>query len=502
MTSDDAKLFRSFQKQQAELAQTGKAYAEAGRKGKVAANSVEGAFRKSNQEHGPNATAAVMKYAASFSAISLGLKGVAKAAQQVGDMYKYWNDQAKQAAERGKDSEAGFGKLVQLAGNEEQLNQYLGQAKQVFADGAAKTMNEAMNMVFDVQSASQGESLQTFIDLGSRGISQNPAALASAAKTIIDAMGADETGSARDISSKGFAASAVAKSTVEEILQASAKPGGSASRLGISDEQVMASIATTSAAAGSASEAGTQIAALLKAVEKQDAFDLKADNLPDIIAKITAAQKQSGKSLFDADLLGRAEAVSGYDFLRRQIESGAFGKAETSIIEAEKTDLTGQKIAMADRSGGAAGTQAIASRQERIQANQRAMEEADLGEARNMGEALIQNIMAEMQRKDAGGIDRFIVEKGLRAKQSILAPDTFLEGMAGSGNLGNDPDLQSRIVGRVTRNQAQEAGMSPEAADKVGRMAEEQVKKLTEINDQLKKSGNQKQLNPRAGMEG
>lgn len=175
----------------------------------------------------------------------------------------------EEAAQDQRSSEKGLSALKQLAGGkQENFEKLLEEAKQTYQEGGAKDLNDAAQTTFMLHSIGAGDQRQFFSQLSHSGAVSNPEQLARSAQTLRTAMGGDKTGDFRTLTSEAFAAAENSPFSVEHVLQATAQSGQGARALGLGVPEMMAGTSLLSQASGSAEMAGTQMAALMKALRK------------------------------------------------------------------------------------------------------------------------------------------------------------------------------------------------------------------------------------------
>ncbi len=173
------------------------------------------------------------------------------------------------AAQAARESEVGMATLAQLTNDPKQYAKYVQKAKAIAGrGGAVNEDSEAARLVFLLASMGSFQDADFFASLRASGIVEKPDVIAGAADTLLKAMGKKETGTLRQIVSKGFAASEFTKAKVPELLAASARAGLSGSIIGLSDEEVLAATAIISGPTGDAEAAGTRMGGLASALAK------------------------------------------------------------------------------------------------------------------------------------------------------------------------------------------------------------------------------------------
>lgn len=331
MSSDEAKLYRGFQKivdqqgkLQDKLKKTGRDGAETGRK-------LGEAGKKGQRAFGSGAVAQLRNYA-------LGFVGIQRGVSLLTRMFSDLHQEAQKAGEEIKQSFFGIGELGQLTKTGPGMRELTGMAREIRRTGGAETEQQAGELVFALSSAGALEHREMFGQLRARGVVRDPATLAKAAKTMIASMGAEETGTFRDIVSKAFAASEFTPSRVEKLLEAAARPGPAAAMMGISDEEVLAGTAIMSGAMGEAPMAGTYLRRLLVNLRGQPGFK-KGRTMKDILQGI-AAKEYGFKEL--QEIVGPTRGLMIYEVLKKNLPQ--YEKALQEITRAEKEDYVSTKL--------------------------------------------------------------------------------------------------------------------------------------------------------------
>lgn len=335
--------------------------------------------RQAQQSFGSQASSAIASYAAQF----VSLTAVIGAATQA---LRYHEQIKNQSAQKQLAASAGLAELAQLANTPQQLQSLINESREAFGQGIGATVDQAANLVFSLESAGiQGEDRQLFKDLGAANVVADPALFARSQKTLMDAMGTEETGSFTDISSKAFAASAASPSTADELLGAAAGSGGQASRLGISDEQVLAATAVLASPAGGAAEGGTQLQALLTVLEKKGGFE--GLTIGQSVQRIDEMGLQ-GEEL--VKFFGRKEGLAAFSSLTKNMEQLA--KVTKDVEQAQQDQVVRQKIELPETVP-ELGAALLRKQEESKLENVR----VESGTIRNLREAALAQLVAEAE---------------------------------------------------------------------------------------------------------
>jgi len=234
----------------------------------------------------------------------------------------------EEMAQKQREASMGLGSLAQLAKTPEDLAALKRTAKDFFAGGGAATLDEAARTLFAVKSAGQEDQLDLIRRLRRSRLVETPDVMARAATTLMTSMGREETGDLRAIVSKAFGASEYSPATAESLLEAASRAGTGGKSVGLSDEEILAATAITATATGTAELGGTQVAALVKALEKiaspkskkwgaaDPTFDLAGKNLIQQLEEIQRVSQEQDMSAGDLmELFGRQEGLKAYRVL-------------------------------------------------------------------------------------------------------------------------------------------------------------------------------------------
>lgn len=352
LTGDEAKLLRSLDKviaKERELAQkaaqAGQASAQAGgmaasgfsKAGDVLGqlgDQLEGVKKGVDQALGPGA-------AASLAAFGAAAGGVAAIISTIASAWNAADEARKRAIEGAREGAKGLESLVQLADSPESLQALQNTAARISARSGL-SLPDAGKLTFALSSAGAIEDADLFADLS--GIVEDPAALAKATATLRASLGEEETGSLRDLVSKGFAASARSPATVEALLEGAARSGAFGRDLGASDEAILAATALTATSTGSAEMGGTQVASLIKSLATKEEF--QGMGLRGAVDLLAEKELSPGELL---KFLGRSEAVAGFSVLSNNREF--FEQVTGEVFDAEEDDLVSGRLGLRGTSG-------------------------------------------------------------------------------------------------------------------------------------------------------
>lgn len=315
------------------------------------AKALEQGFRDSGKEAnqaGVNIGRTAQNAIRSLASMAAGVLSIQTAwnlAQQALADYEQMKDRA---AQRAISDEGGLALLGQLAAapgqsEEQALRQRIGKARELHRMGATETLGQAGLLRFSLESAGFAEEdIQMFGQIGGQKLAKDVLVFAESIDSLTRAIGAAETGSARDLVNKAFGVSAFSKATGEQILAGSARAGPGARTLGISDEEVLAAVAVTASPLKTADIAGTRLASLFRDIEASTrSKDLKGLTLDEMVDKLAAADAE-GKI---KEYITSQEAIQIARVLAGGKVSDDFAKATTAADAAVSADVLAGKLA-------------------------------------------------------------------------------------------------------------------------------------------------------------
>lgn len=268
----------------------------------------------------------------------------------------------EEAGEKARASRTKAGKLKQVADDETHYRELIAKAEDLYSAGAVETMGHAYQSVFDIQSAGEMRNFELFKELGAHSLVEDVGDLMSSVKAMMKNLGEEETGSVRQLISKGLIASSYSQVAMEPLLAGIARAGGAARKLGLGDEDILAGIAETASAERSAEVGGTQMRSLLFSLaelkfrgfqapteggeSRQVEFDFEGKNLIQMLEEIENKGLDPA-ALFSA--LGRKEATAAFDTLllnREQYRStlGMIREGNTRDVVGEKMGFTSPEL--------------------------------------------------------------------------------------------------------------------------------------------------------------
>lgn len=244
-------------------------------------------------------------------------------------------NQVRQASEEAgqalKSAAPSRGTLAQLALDDpEKYKELTAQAESLRARGVVRSLEEANQFVFAMQSAGAGDEIETFARAKRVGLMQDPSSMIASAAGIRESFG-QAGGSFQDLINRSLVASASSPAKAEELLRGAGKAGVAARQQGITVDELLAATSIMATAKGSADEGGSRLNALLMALAvtepKLDARGRVAKDSP-------IQQTLRGRSLADIGsdeairamspvqlqkLLGSREAVEGLGIVIEQV---------------------------------------------------------------------------------------------------------------------------------------------------------------------------------------
>lgn len=263
--------------------------------------------------------------------------------------------EAEKAGQSLSGQAASGGTLAQLANSPEELQELRRAAKKVRAGGGAASMDEANRFVFSMKSAGAMDEIDTFTKAKNLGVMQQPEEMIKYAAAVRTSFGAQQAGSFQDVVNRSLVAAGSSPEEASQVLKGTARAGVAAQQQGASVDETMALVSVMSRATGSAEEAGSKVAALMRGLAKyepeKDAHgQLKAGKPLDetfrgqSISDVLKNEKLAALSPADLQkLLGSDEAVQTLGVAR---ENAAELRALTAgTRRGREEDLLGNKMA-------------------------------------------------------------------------------------------------------------------------------------------------------------
>jgi len=210
---------------------------------------------------GPELLGVVKNLAGSFLSVGSAIAGIKGHLDEI-------HQRSQDLATKQQVAERPTAMLAQLAETPEDMKRMVAQRDELFASGAAPTLEAASQYVFSIYSAGAEKEFDLFKDLGKTALVQDPDKIAKAGRTLQAAMGVEEAGTYRQLVSKAIAAAGPSPTEADEILEAAAQSGTGAKALGLTDEELLAATGIVSEAAGGAALGGTKMASLMRSLQK------------------------------------------------------------------------------------------------------------------------------------------------------------------------------------------------------------------------------------------
>lgn len=250
---------------------------------------------------------------ADMVAYATGILSGAEALRVFGSAMQEVQQKREDAAGKQRTNAPTLARLALLAESDAHFQQLVEGAKMTFAEGGTLELSEAAISQYGLTSATFDKFRKQVSELQSTGaFGETMPVIIDSAAALRAAFGEGETGDFKSIVGKGIGASALGRGEPADLLQAAAVAGGQARTLGLSDEELLASVATVSTVAG-ASEAGTQMRALLKSIEAdgiQKGYLKPGKTLQEQVSAIDALVAK-GVDIRNV-LGGRQEAIDAY----------------------------------------------------------------------------------------------------------------------------------------------------------------------------------------------
>lgn len=375
-------------------------------------------------------------YAAGLTgAVTLAMKLAAAIREAAAEDKKF----RQQRLGRLRESEMSLRRLGQIAEGPADLRRQIA-ASQGMATGAGMPLTDAANLQFNLRSLRKEHQRALFLSV--RELGEEPAAMAMHVRTYQRAFGAG-AGPSRTVINKLLAGARESKVDIGQIAQAVLKPAKLAGQRGVSDAEVVATIAALGEGLESVDVAGTQVSALLTAAMKKR---LPGRSLDEIVRNLEARKLPEHRL---TRLLGRKEAVNAYVGIR-----------------AERANIARIQAGIEGAGGEAAGADRLARALRDVRSAQKLLEALRLRQSERMGElagageearleAAINNIAAELRGPEAGIGGRFL-EQRFRA----WAEDPLLQ--LGAGLFSRHTPLGQQIGRLVARQRQSQRGVHVE----------------------------------------
>jgi hypothetical protein len=311
------------------------------------------------------------------------------------DAMRNFREEQKKAADDAVRARAGIGQLSQLAASDANpqaaFKSLVGEADAALRTGAAADRNEAASLIFDLAAAGIDKPDRDFaVRMRSTGTLTNVGGLASAYDALRTAMGEKEVGTFEQFASKALAAGAASPGSVEALPVALARAGSSARALGISDESVFAAGGVLAKEAGSPSEGGTKLAALLSGIQRSG-IDVSGMNFSQMIDRISTENTGFGGVFKD-----NQEAISAFRTI--SANKGAFSDLEQNVFAAQNQGLADQAIGLPNLDP----SQRAANMRARAEGGLSFINDQNLSRGENLRQAALADWSARMRREQPG----------------------------------------------------------------------------------------------------
>lgn len=425
------------------------------------------AVARAGQAHNASFGASAVARLSSIAAVALYVKrvwdGITGSIQRA-------NEEIAKIAERQKESAGGLGELSQLAETPEELRRMVADAKKTFAEGGAVSLDEAGKLQFALESAGISKYRKDVSQLQGSGTVRDATSLVNAAAALEAALGTKETGSFRDIVSKGFGASKISPAHMEDIVQAAAKSGSQGKALGIGDEELLASVAAISKVVGNADEAGTEVESLLKQIEKFGIAGGYLEGGKTLQEQVAAIDKLVKEGTDVREILGdRQEGIKAFRTLAGEEGTGLFNQAMKNIAEAERTDAFGVKVNLARQADPTLAAEQLRKRT----AARSELSGEQKGTFKTVADALVEDLVADLREKGKG---EFTIQQ-----VRYLFERRRGHGMLG-GMLGGSDEVFVREFGRFASEDTRESAKS------IGVLLEESATSIRNAANQLEQA--------------
>lgn len=349
---------------------------------------LDGVSKAGDKAFGMDSIASVGKMGAEIlgisSALNLAIQGM-----------KEFDAERKKAADDALRARQGVGQLAQLAASDKDPAQaykdLVAEADIALQRGAAADRNEAATLIFDLAAAGIDRKDRDFaVGMRASGTLTNVGGLAGAYDAARTSMGAAEVGSFEEFASKALAAGAAAPGTVEQLPVALSKAMGTAKALGLSDESVLAGGAILAKQAGSSSEGGTKMAALLSGIEKSG-VNVKGMTFTEMIEALQKENTNSGGIFKD-----NQEAISAFRTISANITP--VKELQQDIYAAQSEGLAGKAMQLPNLDD----SQRAANMRAQSEGQLAETNEKTLSRAENLRQAALADWSATRRKKDPG----------------------------------------------------------------------------------------------------
>ena len=385
---------------------------KAAAKSKSAADQSGESWKNANKKgFGSNAVSQMKTYLA-------GVVGVAAAVRGIASAWNYTIERTNAAAESMRNALASSGSLAQVTKTNEEFQMANAKARQIFKLGGAENINEANRTVFELYSAGLTSEQDVLFAAQGRGVFDTSSVIQSGGK-LRDAMGAAEVGGLSDIVSKGIAAAGpVGGANAAQMLQAATKPAAMASKLKLTDEELLGALQVIARTTESPDIAGTQLNRLLTDLEMMGAPAGAG------LVNIMASAKDMTKDMSPSQLKKIMPKDPARKAFFQLTKEGGIEKLQQAISDIEDAQEGGEAGRAIRRARSypqfEAARMALAAKNKRESFE---MEKRAVG--RNVREAAIEADAAEMEAQGRGWWTRFVRETGNRATGWMGSDDVY-----------------------------------------------------------------------------
>lgn len=324
----------------------------------------------------------VLSIGAAIGAITMGIRAYKEELNSLGD------EQMESAP-----SLASLAQLADLSkpGDMERITS---EAKKTYAEGGAKTLQEAVTLQKALASGDIEEWRAEASRLQSSGLALNAEQMVTGSVRLAAGFGKTETGSLREIVSKALGAAKVGQGEAEQLLLAAAGVSQQAGRLKLTDEELLAAVSTASAVAGP-NEAETQMQSLLKGIEKEGlglGYLERDTSLRGYLKQIQELEA-AGEDIREV-LGGRQEAIIGYGALTNPEGRALFAQNLANVDTAAREDWYGQRVQLAE----SVPENAAATARRRAEARSQ-LAASRAGTVENLADAVAADLVTDMRQK-------------------------------------------------------------------------------------------------------
>jgi hypothetical protein len=234
------------------------------------------------------------------------------------------------------------GQIAQVAGTEAEFREMSALSESLLARGAATSIVESDKIVLALKAANQLSEADVFGDIARVGLVDELEGLVKAVNFMKQNFGEAESGGARAMLSKAFAAGGPSTFESIELLKEAAQVSGGAQKAGLSDEELLAALTVLAESATSPELAKTLLRNVFAAGAKKD---IKSTGLADLIGQFQG-QMQADRQT-SAQYFGDIRTIEGFDLLVRDFAQVA--QLTKDIMAANSGDMLDQKIRLMER---------------------------------------------------------------------------------------------------------------------------------------------------------